>query len=550
MGAVAEKLELRVTRFPYGFQQIHGDRLPPMNLCRDSKLHVMIVLCYDCGMSVRIKLILALAATLINPAFAQTTTNVTIQRDLRLFTTMAALNVAGFDVEFGNQYAPVREEVRKYATEVDPDLVARLKAFYASRKGNQTDEAQLPKYISLAVNLTDAPAFKPLTREEVMPPDARSVLGFEDLMREFYEKAHLSRHWLELRARYDRAIAQVGPALRDLIVRTDAYMRVPLGGFASRSMAIYLELAAPINTVNLRSNQDSYYVIIGDSSSPRADDIRHAYLHFQLDNLVASNVAKIQNSTQLLNLVKKAEGVDPAYTTEFHVMTAESLIRALELRMDRLPAVRARENVDTFYRSGLLFVPYFYSALEAYEKGDVSLRESFAPMLRNIQLQTEQARFDQTFYKIPVPQKTVARPEVPQPPPAPPADPTRDLLKEAETAFNAGDTTKAQAAFERVLSDFDRENGSAMYGLALIASKKGDSNEAQQYFERTIRSNSSELGMKVWSYIYLARIFDLECSRPRAIEYYQQAIKVGDNTRNAQAAAREGVQKPYGDGCR
>ena len=56
--------------------------------------------------------------------------------------------------------------------------------------------------------------------------------------------------------------------------------------------------------------------------------------------------------------------------------------------------------------------------------------------------------------------------------------------------------------------------------------------------------------MKVWSYIFLARIFDLECSRDRAVEYYRQAIKVGDNTRNAQAAAREGVQKAYGDGCR
>src|SRR2546425_4327690 len=103
------------------------------------------------------------------------TTNVTIQPDLRLFTMMAALNVAGFDIEFGSQYHPVRDMVRKYAQEVDPDLIARLKAFYKARKGSQTDEAQLPKYISLVVNLTDAPAFKPITREEALPPDARSV---------------------------------------------------------------------------------------------------------------------------------------------------------------------------------------------------------------------------------------------------------------------------------------------------------------------------------------------------------------------------------------
>src|SRR5207248_4123594 len=40
-------------------------------------------------------------------------------------------------------------------------------------------------------------------------------------------------------------------------------------------------LAAPANTVNVRSNQDRYYVIIGSSTVPRVDDIRHAYLHFR-----------------------------------------------------------------------------------------------------------------------------------------------------------------------------------------------------------------------------------------------------------------------------
>src|SRR5205809_2616459 len=132
-------------------------------------------------MRFRFLVILALSTL----TFAQTT-NVTIQPDLRLFTAMAALNAAGFDIEFGSQYHPVREAVRKYASEVDPDLISRLKAFYKSRKGNQTDEAQLAKYVSLAVSISDAPNFKPFTRDEVLPPDARSVVGFADLMREFY----------------------------------------------------------------------------------------------------------------------------------------------------------------------------------------------------------------------------------------------------------------------------------------------------------------------------------------------------------------------------
>jgi len=490
-----------------------------------------------------------LSLLLATSSFAQST-NVIIQPDLRLFTMMAALNAAGFDVEYASQYHPVRDFVRKYAAGVDPDLIERLKTFYRNRKGSQTDEEQLPKYISLAVNVTDAPAFKPVTRDEALPPDARSVVGFLDLMREFYEKARLSQQWTVIRPEYERAIARIAPEIRETIVRADAYMRVPLGVSSARTMAIFLELAAPTNTVNVRSNQDSYYVVMGDSSSPKIADIRHAYLHYQLDNLVTSNMSRIQGSGQLMNLVRKADGVDPAYTAESHVMTTESLIRALELRMDRVPAAPAKESVDASYRSGLLLTPYFYSELIKYEGEDEGLRESFLSMARNIQVKTEQARFQETFFKIPVPQKSVARPEVPESAPAPPANPARDLLKEAEAAFNLGDLSKAQASFEKVLSDFDRENGAAMYGLALIASKKGDVEGARQYFERSIRTESAEAGMKVWAYIYLARIFDIECNRDRAVQYYQQAIKVGDNTRNAQAAAQEGITKPFGGACR
>ena len=498
----------------------------------------------------RVSTVLFLCLLLAASTSAQST-NVQIQPDLRLFTAMAALNAAGFDHELAaSSYHPVREVVRNYAKNVDPDLIARLRAFYTARKGSQSDAEQLAKYISLAVNVTDAPAFKPITREQALPPDARSVVGFVDLMREFYEKARLSQYWTGVRPEYERAIARVAPPVRDAIVRTDAYMHVPLGLTGVRSMSIYLELAAPMNTVNVRSNQDNYYVVIGDAVNPKVDDIRHAYLHFQLDNLVTTNVSRIQSSPQLFNLIRKAEGVDPAYTSEFHVMVAESLIRAIEVRMDRLAVAPAKESIDSYYRSGLLLAPYFYGALIEYEKGDEGLRDGFLSMVRNIQLKTEQARFQETFHKIPVPQKTVVRAEVPEPPPAPPSNPVRDLLKEAEAAFNSGNTDKAHAAFERVLSDFDRDNGAALYGLGLIASKKGDSEQAEQYFERAVRSETAEPAMKVWAYIYLARIFDLDCNRARAIQYYDQAVKVGDNTRNAQAAAREGLQKSFADHCK
>jgi hypothetical protein len=501
-------------------------------------------------MSFRFAWIVLIMAVLSVPHLGQSPSRVVIDSDIRLFTTMAAVNIAGYDVELASQYHPVREAARRLADRLDPGLIQRLRAFYALHKGSESDDAQLPKYISLAVHLTNPPEFKLTVREEILPPDARSVADFVPLLQEVYERAQVADLRNRFRAEYEREINSHGPELRDMIFLADAYLRVPLGRPTFQTMAIYVELAAPVNSVNVRSYQDDYYVVLGSTTSPRIDDVRHAYLHFQLDSVVARNLQRIQNGSVLLSMVSGVQGVQREYVSDFYVMATESLIRAVELRIARTPSASARETVDGFYRSGLLLVPYFYDALSLYEEREEGIREYFAEMASAIRIADEQIRFQERFSKIPVPERVVARPEVPQPIPAAAPDPVRDLLKAGETAFNAGDNDAAKTSFEKVLSDFDANNGAAAYGLALIASRQGDSETAKDYFDRTVRSGSAEPGMKVWAYIYLARIFDIDCRREQALEYYRQAINIGDNTRNARTVAEQGLATPFGDGCR
>jgi hypothetical protein len=498
----------------------------------------------------RFFLVCLLLAGLAASTRAQSSGAVKINTDMRLFTTMVALNAAGYDVEVGSQYHPVRVAARNVAAQLSPDLVSRLKAFYQSHKHGESDDAQFSKYLSLAVSLTDPPEFRITSREESLPPDAREVKDFADLLREVYGQGKLTSLFSELRPQYDEEINRLTPQIRDQIVRTDAYLRVPLGGTSTQSLDIYVELAAPINSVNVRSDQDNYYLILGHQTTLHLDDIRHAYLHFQLERMVALNSGKVANSTALLDLIKDVEGVQPAYSADFSRMMAESLIRAIELRMDRVMAAPAKEAVEGYYREGLLLTPYFYQALTAFEVQDAGIRDQFPEMVKGIHVPEEQARFAATFMNIPVAKRSVATAEVPRIEAAAPPDPARDLLKEGETAFNANDNEKARAAFQKVLSDFDRNNGAALYGMALIASREGNQDEARDYFERTTRSESVDSGIKVWAYIYLARIFDLNCQRDRAIEYYQQAVKLGDDTRNAQSVAKDGIKKPYGGACR
>jgi tetratricopeptide (TPR) repeat protein len=482
-------------------------------------------------------------------AFGQAASNVGVDTDLRLFTTLAALNAAGFDIELGSQYHPTRAEVRKFADGLDPDLKRRLRQFYEARKGGQPDEAQLSKYVSLALVLTDPPELKPAFREEALPPDAREVLGFAELLREFYQKARISQRWSAIRPQYEEEMNRLGPQVRDVIRKTDAYLRLTQGPNA-RNMHILVELAAPINSINVRSNQDEYYVVLGSFSNVGMDDVRHAYLHFHLDGMVRSNAMKVEDRARLLAMTTDQAGVQKEYTRDFYAMATESLIRAIEVRIDRPPAARADETIRGYYRSGLLLAPYFYESLQEYEATAGSLRDDFRRITEGINFKKEQDRFVQTFKSIPIPQKPALRAEVPEPPPAPPVNPVRELLKTAEGAFNSGDNARALAAFNKVLTDLDPNNGSAFYGIGLIASRAGNSDQARQYFDRALRSDSAEPSMKVWSAVLLGRIFDLECERAHALEYYRQAVQIGDDTRNAQAAAKDGINKPYGDGCK
>jgi len=470
------------------------------------------------------------------PQGTSTSPRVALDSDIRIFTVAAALNVA------------IAGSGSKFGTDLDPDLVQRLKQYYSVHKGNRSDESQFAQYMGLAVALTDPPELKARVREEQLPDETRAILSFQDLLREFYAKAHITQRWTETGSQYETELNLLKPKVSAVLLQTDAFLRASVSGSGRQSMRITVELLAPKNSVNMRAYQNDYYVVVGPSTTSRIEDIRHSYLHFQLDDIVNRSLPKIADKDQLLALVSGEQGVDATYTRQFGLMTVESLIRAIELRMDRTTAVRANEVISNAYRSGLLLTPYFYGALQSYQAGTSGFRDAFADMAQSVSFKTERDRFQATFHSIPLPQRQEASSEVAAPPD--PIDPMHAMIVEAQTAYNSMDNVGARALFEKVLRDFDPNNGSALYGLALLASRASNIEQSQIYFDRTVKSNSADPATKVWSYIYLGHIADIQCQRDRAMEYYRQAVQVGDNTRDAQASANSGLSKAFGDQCR
>lgn len=480
----------------------------------------------------------------VHVAYGQDVTAV-VDRDIRLFVISAALNVAGFDSELAPRYHPVRELLRERLADVDEDLARRLREFYQAHKGNGSDEDQLAAYLSLALSATPPPGLTLLYEEALTPLDARAVEDFLPLASELYTKANLLQLWSRLAPDYDEGLDRLVAPVRDLLLRSEAYLRLPSGTTSGRREVILLELSLPINSVNIRNYPDNLYIVLGEPGSVSTDLIRHGYLHLQLDPLIAAHRDELRATADLLTLVAGVDGVRAEYTGDAETMIGESLIRAAELRMDDPGSETSDGDLDRSYREGLLLAPYFYEGLQEFEQTDLSIREYLREMISDLDIASEQQRFEDRFFNIaPTPSQPI-RAEVP----VPTKDPVRAVLEDAEAAFNSGGYETAHALFEQVLDELDPDNGAALYGMALLASREQDSELAREYFSRAIASGSAEPSMVVWSHIYLGRIDDIVCQREAAIGHYRSALEVGDDTNNARSAALSGLEAPFGDNC-
>lgn len=493
---------------------------------------------------VAVSCFLVLARAVAAPA--QDSTAV-IDRDARLFVMSAALNVAGFDVELASSYHPVRQAMREALADVDPDLAARLRAVYERHRSGAPHEEQLAPYISLALSVGPPPALRP-SEDVPMPLDAREVADVLPLVRELYQVAGLSRLWGLLGPSYDSYLDQLAPSIRSTIVGTEAYLRLPTGGPPDRRAVVLVELSLPVNSVNVRNYPSDLYIVLGDTATPPLDVIRHGYLHVLLDSRIAAfRDTDLSRTASLAGLLDGVEGVRPEYAADFETMVTESLIRAIETHLDQSDPDLRSGMIDTAYRQGLLLAPFFDEQLVVFETEGRGMREFLPQMLEQLDPEVEVARFSDRFYSIEVPESAPVRGEVPAP--VPPPNPALALLEEAQVAFNQGDDATARSLFNRVLGDIDPENGSALYGMALLASRAQDAVQARDYFTRTLASPTAGDPIKVWSHIYLGHIDDLLCQRASAIRHYESALEIGDDTQGAQAAARAGLALPFGNGC-
>ncbi len=457
-----------------------------------------------------------------------------------LFSIVAAMNVCGYDSEL-QASSPIRTAVRAELVEASKSPAAASAAkemcqFY--REHQQGDGAHdLAQYVSLALYLGPPPDFTPKVKESDMPPDSTYVLGFVPLVKQYYAAANLHSIWLKHQPEYLALIDRYHEPVAHMITSTDTYLRMPLSGYLGRSFTVYLEPMSAPGQINSRNYlQDYYYLVV----SPSGDNIhmqalRHTYLHFVLDPLIAKRATALQRLKPILVAVQKAPMAED-YKVDPGLLVVECLIRAIEARTPpdpKLPEKERREMLQRDEAEGFILTGYFYDQLRDFEKENTGLQDAFPDWLHNIDVDHEKKRASEIEYA------SQATPEVVRA--AKPASQQKIDLAERELA--SGDPAGAQKLAEEALNDKE-DPARAYFVLARAATMSGNMQGAQDNFQKALNA-AKDPRIAAWCHIYLGRILDLQDEREKAVAEYQAALNAGDTSADTKKAAERGLKEAY-----
>jgi tetratricopeptide (TPR) repeat protein len=450
-----------------------------------------------------------------------------------LFCVMAAINAAGYDEGINlPDNNPLRKQVRDHLASRQIRVLPELKQYYQHHM-QKSGVQDLSQYISYALSTTGPPDFAWKARDVDVPPDAMGLDGFQPLMIDFYRQADLEELWKQAQPYYDKEIARYHTPILNVTTAVEGYLRVSTGNYLGRRFQVFVELLAAPQLVQTRNYGDDAFVIISPSEQPRVYDIRHAYLHFQIDPIMIKYGVELQQKSSLLDLVQLTP-LESAYKTDFVLLANESLIKAVEARLDK-----DKNAVDRATRQGYIMTPFFEEQLPAFEKQQQGLRFYLDEMINAIDLKAETERlstvkFDSAQLQRVAKQVTVAGPEL---------SPAGKTLETAESLYSDKNLAEAKTLFLKALEQKgdEAEHAQAWYGLARISLRENQAATAVKLFQKTLDS-SPDAFTRAWANIYMGRLSKAQDDVTSARKFYQDALAVSGATEQARQAATKELQ--------
>lgn len=456
-----------------------------------------------------------------------------------LFSALAAIQAAGYDAEIDSpSNHPLRRALRDHLAKLEVESLPELKAFFAPLR-KKDPNAVFSQIVSWSLSVDGPPNFKPLRTDLPMPPDAAALEGFAALLAKFHQQAGLDQLWRKVQPAYEEAIARYHPLVTRAVLEVNAYLRNPTSGHAGKRFQIYVDLIGPPNQVQTRSYGDDYYVVVTAAAEPRLDDIRHGYLHYLIDPMIAKFSERLEMKRGLIDYAQGSPILEDQYKQDFVLLATECLIKAVEARMARRPAM-----VQQALKEGFVVTPAFDELLAAYEKQEVALQLYIPDIIAGIDLRKEEKRLDRIDFAAERAKRSVRVAPVEREKAPTGAEKT---LADAEDLYRARtDLGRARDLFLRVLQETARKplHAKAYYGMARIATLQNDPELAGRLFTKALEVEP-DAEVKSWSLFYLGRLADIRGEAEQAKERYQAALAVEGASEKLRQDAGKGLEGAF-----
>jgi tetratricopeptide (TPR) repeat protein len=348
--------------------------------------------------------------------------------------------------------------------------------------------------------------------------------------------------WNRSQPAINQYIERYHEPVSDAVLQVNAYLRQQTSGARGRRFQIYVELLAAPNQIQTRSYGFVYTIVITPSQELRTFDVRHAYLHYLLDPMSTRYQEILERKKGLSDHAQRAHALADAFKDDFLLLTTESLIKAVEARLDHKP-----EGIQKALREGYILAPYFAEHLPAYEKQEQAMAFYYSDLVGAIDVVKEDKRLSLVEFNREETVRTVkSAPDpagTPQPSP-PPLTGAAKTLEQAEQTYTARDLDTAKKLYLEVLKQTDSQpmHAAVYYGLARVAVLQQDPETAEKLFQKTLESEP-EPQVKAWALVYLGRLSIAARDREQAVKHFQDALKVDGASLPARQAAELGVRQ-------
>jgi tetratricopeptide (TPR) repeat protein len=453
-----------------------------------------------------------------------------------LFAVMAALDATGLGIDPSNAgNHPLRAAVRgEIAKRQIPSLPQLKKYFELHRQKN--DVIEFSQYVSFSLIAGPPPSFSIKGRDIDLPPDVGSLSELPDLLAAFWKEGNLEDLWKRSQPAIEQSLGAYHAGVSRVVLEVNAYLRQQTSGLGKRRFQVFVELLAPPNQIQTRSYANADTIVLTPSLEPQINDVRHAYLHYLVEPLTTKYQEMVMRKRGLGDHAQRAPALSDNYKGDFLLLTSESLIRAIEARLDRNPAM-ATEAL----REGLVMTAYFADALPVYEKQEQAMSLYYPDMIKAIELRKEEARLQTVEFAKELRVRQVKTAAAPPPPPA--LTGAAKTLEDAEQLYTARNLDQARQKYLAVLEQTSEKpvHAAAYYGLARVAVLQKDPETAERLFLKVLES-APEPPVQAWALVYLGRLADAAADREQAVKYFRSALDVQGASAAARQAAEQGAQ--------